>query len=313
MSTLIQPGPMALVRRHFQKAAAGFDAHAAVFETVGERLRERLDLLAIEPQCVLDLGCRSGYQLNDLQQRYPQARIVGADPAPGRADATGESWSRWLKRPWTSVRTSLQAPVNSPYRLACDPHSLPFPDASFDLIVSNLLLPWCHSPHRVFEEAARVLTPGGAFLFTSAGPDTLIEYRAAWAGIDSHLHGFGLIDMHDLGDTMMASGFAAPVLDRDNLRVDYPDIAALQNELRQLGATNIASGRRYGLMSPSVRRALDSATADGGRFAVTLELVQGHGWKGELQVPGRSVGDEYRISADTLRGSWNRDRGDESR
>ncbi len=309
MSTLIQPGPMALVRRHFQKAEAGFDAHAAVFESVGERLRERLDLLAIEPQRVLDLGCRSGYQLEELQRRYPQAQIVGADPAPGQTVARGESWSRWLRRPWTSVRTSLQAPANTPCTLACDPHALPFADGSFDLVVSNLLLPWCHSPHRVFEEVARILTNGGAFFFTSAGPDTLLEYRAAWATIDSHLHGFGLIDMHDLGDTLMASGFAAPVLDRDNLRVDYPSIRALQNELRELGAVNIANGRRYGLMSPSVRQALDSAAADDERFAVTLELVQGHGWKGELALPGRRTGDEYRVSADSLRGSWDRTRG----
>ncbi|MGQ7846811.1 methyltransferase domain-containing protein [Granulosicoccus sp. 3-233] len=308
MSLLIQPGPMSLVRRHFQKAAGGFDAHAAVFETVGERLRERLDLLAIEPTRVLDLGCRSGYQLDALQRRFPQAQIVGADPAPGPASTAGkpDSWSRWLRRPWRSVRTRLQAEPGSPETVACDPHALPFADGSFDLVVCNLLLPWCHSPHRVFEEVARILTGGGAFFFTSAGPDTLLEYRAAWATIDSHPHGFGLVDMHDLGDTLMASGFAAPVLDRDNLRVDYPSMGALQSELRELGALNIANGRRQGLMSPSVRQALDTAAADAERFAVTLELVQGHGWKGELDLPGRRAGDEYRVSIDSLRGSRGR-------
>ncbi len=311
MSTLIQPGPMSLVRQHFEKAGAGFGAHAAVFKAVAERLRERLDVLAIEPERVLDLGCRSGYQLAALQQRFPQAQIIGADPAPGpdsEAQERAESWSSWLRRPWRSVRSSLQSESTTPGRVACDPHALPFASGSFDLVVSNLLLPWCHAPHRVFEEVARVLKTGGAFFFTSAGPDTLLEYRAAWARIDSHLHGFGLIDMHDLGDSLMASGFAAPVLDRDNLRVEYPDVGALQRELQALGAANIANGRRYGLMSPSVRRALDSATADGERFAVTLELVQGHGWKGELEVPGRQSGGEYRVSIDSLRGS--RGRGD---
>jgi malonyl-CoA O-methyltransferase len=294
VSLLIQPGSTTLVRRSFQKAGQGFGAHAAVFEAVGERLQERLDLLAIKPLRVLELGCRSGYLLDALQQRYPAAQVIGVDPAPGPPAPTPGGWPRWLQRK-----------AKAPARVASDPHALPFADASFELVVSNLLLPWCHSPHRVFEEAARVLAAGGAFLFTSAGPDTLIEYRAAWAGIDSHMHSFGLIDMHDLGDTLMASGFAAPVLDRDNLNIDYPDIDALQQELQQLGAANVANGRRSGLMSPRVRGALRSSAGQG-RFAVTLELIHGHGWKGELLKKGNSTSDEYRISVDSLRGARKR-------
>ena len=143
-------------------------------------------------------------------------------------------------------------------------------------------------------------------MFTSAGPDTLIEYRSAWATIDSYLHDFGLIDMHDIGDTMMASGFAAPVLDRDTVKVDYPDVAALQHELRALGATNAASGRRPGLMSPTVRASLNQVTQRNERFVVSLELVQGHGWKGELHPSGKNTDDGYKVSVDELRGSWSR-------
>ena len=293
MSTLIQPAPIRHVRQQFLNVRDTFDGHAAVFETIGNRLQLRLELLAIEPKRVLDLGCRSGYQLEALQQRYPEAQVVGADPAPGTPGLMPGSWPSWLRR----------KPKFSE-RVACDPHELPFDDECFDLVVSNLMLPWCHAPHRVFEEVARVLAPGGAFMFTSAGPDTLIEYRAAWAGIDSYPHSFGLIDMHDLGDTLMASGFAAPVLDRDNLFVDYPDIDALQNELRCLGAANLAVGRRSGLMSGSVRQRLKDGLSEDGRFTVTLELVQGHGWKGELRPFVQSSGDDYKVSVDSLRGSW---------
>lgn len=293
MSSLIQPGPIELVRRQFQKSSAGFDAHAVVFETIGNRLLERLDLLAVQPDRVLELGCRSGYQLQALAERYPDAQVLGADPAPGTPARMPRSWPDWLRR---KSRT--------PQRIACDPHELPFADQSIDLVVSNLLLPWCRTPHRVFEEVARILTPGGAFLFTSAGPDTLLEYRAAWAGIDGYLHSFGLIDMHDLGDSMMAAGFAAPVLDRENLCIDYPGIDALQAELQQLGAGNIAAGRRPGLMSPQVRTQLLQAGSRGSRFPVTLELVNGHGWKGELRPAVQNSDDEYKVSVDTLRGSW---------
>ncbi|MFK8082072.1 MAG: methyltransferase domain-containing protein [Granulosicoccus sp.] len=294
MSTLIQPAPIDAVRRQFLKSLDSFDGHSAVFEAVSDRLLGRLELLAIKPERVLDLGCRTGYQLEALSQRYPDATIIGADPAPGKPARLPRSWPRWLRK----------ARLPDPSRIACDPHELPFATGSFDLVVSNLLLPWCHAPHRVFEEVARILAQDGAFMFTSAGPDTLMEYRRSWASVDSHLHGFGLIDMHDLGDTMMASGFAAPVLDRENLVVDYPDIASIQKELRCLGAANIAAGRRPGLMSHSVDASLDATVQGSARFPVTLELVQGHGWKGSLKSVTQASGD-VTVSVDTLRGSWN--------
>jgi malonyl-CoA O-methyltransferase len=293
MSSLIQPGSAVQVRRQFLKSQDEFDAHSAVFESVAQQLQERLGLLAIQPSRVLDLGCRTGYQLDALQEIYPDAQIVGCDLATRKPVALPRSWPDWLrKRP------------RSPERLICDPHELPFAPATFDLVVSNLLLPWSHSPHRVFEEAERILRPGGAFMFTTAGPDTLMEYRSAWAKIDSYMHSFGLIDMHDIGDSMMAAGFAAPVLDRDVLRVDYPSIRALQKELLSLGAANVASGRRLGLMAPGVIELLDSESADKGRFVVSLELVHGHGWKGELHLSGKNTDSEYKIPVDSLRGSW---------
>jgi malonyl-CoA O-methyltransferase len=264
-----------------------------VFESVSQQLQERLGLLAIQPVRVLDLGCRTGYQLDALQQMYPNAQIIGCDLAAKKEVELPSSWPSWLRR-------RPQGPV----RLTCDPHELPFAEATFDLVVSNLLLPWSHSPHRVFEEAARILKPGGAFMFTTAGPDTLMEYRAAWARVDSCVHSFGLIDMHDIGDSLMAAGFAAPVLDRDVLQVDYPSISALQKELRCLGAANVAGGRRLGLMAPAVLRSLDSLTSDKDRFVVSLELVHGHGWKGELHPSRKNTDSEFKIPADSLRGSW---------
>lgn len=293
MSSLIQPGSVVQVRRQFLKSQNEFDAHSAVFESVSQQLQERLGLLAIQPARVLDLGCRTGYQLDALQQMYPDSQIVGCDLAAQKPVSLPRSWPSWLrKRP------------QSPARLVCDPHELPFGTATFDLVVSNLLLPWSHSPHRVFEEAERILKPGGAFMFTTAGPDTLMEYRSAWASIDTFVHSFGLIDMHDIGDSMMAAGFAAPVFDRDVMQVDYPSVSALQKELRCLGAANIASGRRTGLMAPSVLGSLDSVSNTKNRFVVTLELVHGHGWKGELHPSRQNTNSEFKIPVESLRGSW---------
>ena len=286
MLSPIQPGQFELIQRHFADTNGAFDDHNAVLQETSDRMMSRLDLLAIEPTRVLDLGCRSGYQFDALQNRFPKAYVAGADPAP----AARTMPNRWWRRRAVS-------PI-----VCCDPHRLPFADGSFDLVISNMLLPWCRNPDQVFAETARVLADNGAFMFTAAGPDTLQEYAELWRSVDSAQHVFGLADMHKTGDEMLHAGFAAPVLDRENIVVDYASVDALQDELRQIGACNVANGRRAGLMSHSVRMKLREAQS-GDRFAVTLELVQGHGWKGGLTANRNNTSDEFSVSLDSLRQS----------
>jgi len=305
---MIQPLGIHQVRRAFVKSARTFADHSAVYDAVSARLMTRLDLLAIKPACVVDLGSRNGYQLQHLQERYPDAAVLGLDPGVG--DAAEGVVAKPLAQAslWQGLMRRWQA--NKPIQIAADPHRIPLPDASVDLVVSNLLLPWCHSPHAVFSEVSRIMKPGGAFLFSSAGPDTLKEYRAIWAQLDAHLHVFGLIDMHDLGDAMLQAGLAAPVLDRENLNVDYPSLAALQDELRAVGASNIAIGRRPGLMGrdvlPALAKRLDEARLPDERFSVTLELVQGHAWKDQLSNQRHNSGDEIRVPLEQV--GWARKR-----
>lgn len=282
----MQPDQFKAMQRQMAGTNGAFSSHNAVFQEISERMLARLDLLAIEPLKVLDLGCRDGYQLDALQSRFPKAYIVGTDAAGPQQQSPG----RW----WRRRQVNRVVPA--------DPHKLPFADGSFDLLVSNMVLPWCHDPKLVFAEAARVLAENGAFMFTSAGPDTLQEYVDLWEQIDTTQHVFGLVDMHKTGDELLSAGFAAPVLDRETILVDYASVDALQDELRKVGAGNVASGRRTGLMSSTVRNLLSKIAPDG-RFSVTLELVQGHGWKGALSSGRKNNADEYSVSLDSLRQS----------
>jgi len=285
MQPPIQPDRFEHVRRQFADVNGTFSRHNAIFQNTSERMLARMEVLAIKPLRVLDLGCRDGYQIKALQKQFPDAQVIGVDPASV-----------------TSMRRWWQRKSKNAAKLAADPHHLPFTDGSFDLVVSNLLLPWCHDPAGVFAEVERVLAENGAFMFTSAGPDTLQEYSDLWRGIDSTQHVFGLADLHQTGDELLNAGFNAPVLDREVITVDYPSIDALQDEMRHVGAANIACGRRIGLMASQMRKLL-RAQATGQRFAVTLELVQGHGWKGSLRQNRNNSSDEFSVSVDSLRQS----------
>lgn len=273
------------VAKQFDRVAARYDQHDAVMQQVADRLLSRLDYLAVQPSVVLDLGCGTGRVLVRLKQCFKKAQIIGVDCSQGMLTAASRRLGWWRR----------------PRLIPADAHNLPLASDSVDLIVSNLMLPWCQDPHQVFHEMHRVLKPGGAVLFSSCGPDTVIEYRKRIPSNDRAVHAFGLIDMHDLGDSMLSTGFSAPVLDRENIDVTYPSVAAFEEELRALGAANLAIGRRRGLIGTDLRKAIRRGLPRSERFHVTLELVQGHAWKAEQTDSATEAGGDFVISLDRVR------------
>ena len=274
------------VRAHFGRAAATYDAAAVLQKEVGARMMERLDVVRLAPARVLDLGCGTGDALGELAVRYPQAQRVAVDialPMLERARAkTGERRGAFarlasaLGAGWG--RTAPRAPVF----VAADMAALPLAPATFELAWSNLALQWQNDPAPAFAEVHRVLAVGGLFTFTTFGPDTLRELRAAFAAVDGHPHVSRFVDMHDLGDALVHAGFADPVMQMESITLTYDEPAAMLRDLKAIGATNAALGRARGLMGrrrfSRVLAALEAMRRDG-RIPSTWEVVYGHAWK----------------------------------
>jgi len=131
-------------------------------------------------------------------------------------------------------------------------------------------------------------------MLSTYGPDTLKELRAAFAASSRVRHVHSFVDMHDLGDMLVASGFAAPVMDMERLTLTYADLDALARELRASGQTYAGHDRRRGLMGRDTWRRLADAYEGGrmhGKLPATIEIVYGHAWKGEPRVAsdGRKI------------------------
>jgi malonyl-CoA O-methyltransferase len=262
------------LRRRFDRAAPGFDAAAVLHQEVRDILLERLGFTALDPRVVLDAGAGTGHASRALKRRYPRARVIALDASLGMLKVAGRQLS-WLRRF---------------DRVCADAHRLPFADGSVDLIVSNLMLPWC-DPDAVFAECRRVLAPRGLLSFTSFGPDTLRELREAVKSTDANLAVGRFIDMHDLGDALVRAGFAAPVLDVDTYTLTYSDMGGLMTDLKALGAQHALVGwpRKHGGHEASVLRANYESHRRDGRLPATCEVVFVQAWSPTVSAarPGR--------------------------
>ena len=275
------------VRKSFDKAARTYDQAAAVATEIRNRLLERLDIVKLQPKAILDLGAGTGRSSKELRHRYRGAEVIALDLSPGML-AQAERRQAWLRR---------FDPVIG------DAHRLPVKDASVELVFSNLMLEWCHDPDAVFQEIRRVLKPGGLLTFTTLGPDTLRELREGWRKIDPYTRVHRFIDMHDLGDALMRAGLAEPVMDTERLTVTYPDVDTLMKELTASGSSNVAHGRPRGLTTKARLQALRDAVRGeprAGALPVSVEVVYGHAWAGELRRPQRAGG-EIRIPVSSLK------------
>ena len=261
-------------RRRFDRAAPTYAQAARLESEVGARMLERLDYVKLAPRRVLDAG--SGPPQRALGRRYPKAEVVAVDFALGML-RMGKK--RLFER-------------KAPKAVAADIARLPVASGSIDLVWSNMALHWAADPLEALKEFHRVLAVGGLLMLSTLGPDTLAELRAA-AG-EGRVHRFA--DMHDVGDMLVAAGFADPVMDMERLCIEYPAGGALIADLRASGQTHAGTARARGLAGPRFRARLEAGLAaqrerSGGKLAVSYEVVYGHAWKAapKRAADGRSI------------------------
>jgi len=280
------------VRRNFGRAAASYEEHDVLQREVQDDLLARLDFYLDKPACVLDVGAGPGRGTALLKKRYPKARVIALDMAvPMLRKARQHSQ---MLRPFA--------------RVAGEATRLPLVDHSVDVLHANLCFQWCDELAPLFNECVRVLKPGGFLVFSTFGPDTLRELRAAWAGNDDAPHVARFLDMHDVGDAMLAAGLRDPVLSVSRYTLTYEQPQGLLRDLKGLGATNADSTRDRGLTGRKRYRqmleAYEALRVDG-RIPATWEVVTAHAWGPPPGQPRRlpSGGEMASFSVDQLRGS----------
>lgn len=104
---------------------------------------------------VLDCGCGEGYVSRELAQK--NNKVVGID------------LSEYI------IKAAKMAAIGDEDYIRGDARQMPFPDESFDCVVSNFLLVELEEPEVFIKEVRRVLKPNGRFIFQTLHPSLFIS------------------------------------------------------------------------------------------------------------------------------------------
>ena len=238
---------------------------------VARRMGERLEIVRLRPERVIDWWGFLGAGSEVLQRVYPKAERLVVEPDPALCARSAAA----AVRPWWSARGWGHAPT----AVALDSDDL---RAGAQLVWANMMLHAVADPPALFERWERLLAVDGFVMFSCLGPGTLKELRDLYRHLGRPVPTPDFIDMHDLGDMMVAAGFADPVMDQETLTLRWTDSEALLRELRALGR-NTRPGRPAGLRTRLWRSelvdALESLRGPDGSLGLSFEIAYGHAFK----------------------------------
>lgn len=257
---------------------------------VARRMAERLEIIRLKPQAVLEWWGFSGAGTSLLTQAYPRARRLIVEPT----EALRERGRLALKAPWWSAQ-HWRTPA---FSVVAPDDVIP---ASVQLVWANMMLHASVDPAALIARWQRALAVDGFVMFSCLGPGTLRELRELYRrqGWPPAMAEF--VDMHDLGDMLVHAGFADPVMDQEVLTLSWDSPQAMLRELEGLGA-NASPDRFSGLRTPRWRERLlaelQQLARPDGRIHMPFEIAYGHAFKAP---PRAALAAETRVSLEDMR------------
>lgn len=218
------------VERQFSRAANTYDDAARVQYLMSDRLLQLASTYLSETiSSILDLGCGTGYSMEQLQKKIPGSKITGLDLSHNMLTRARDRLPNAL---------FIQADMEQ-FR----------PAQRFDLVFSNASVQWCDL-ESVLETARKSLNPGGLFVYSSFGPDTHLEIARAWdMAHPGRVHHIDFLNESDHLLALKEAGFEILNHRRQLMQPRFDSTGAMLSSVKRTGATNASSLRDKGLLS----------------------------------------------------------------
>ena len=273
--------PITVFDRHILKlrrdrAASRASEFNFLFAETADRLADRLEDTTRNFPHAVDLGCHSGELAQILAASSRVETLHQADISYRYAKAARD--------------------LNGRSSMVADEEFLPFAEGSLDLILSNLSLHWVNDLPGMLLQARRALKSDGLFLASMLGGETLKDLREALMTAEAEEEGgvsprvSPFVDVKDAGALLQRSGFALPVVDADDITIDYPDALKLMRDLSGMGESNIVAKRskKFTKRSTLARAAAIYHERHGreeGRVHAKFQVIYLTGWAPDESQP----------------------------
>ncbi|MBH44652.1 MAG: malonyl-[acyl-carrier protein] O-methyltransferase BioC [Gammaproteobacteria bacterium] len=250
------------ILKSFNKRAKKYDEYSIIQREVADRLIDRIKMIKINPKKILDIGSGTGYLSNKLKIIFPQSEIICLDLSSQMLNISKKKYPNLL-------------------HLVADAEDLPFKDSSFDFVLSSFTFHWCKDIDKLLSTIIKILNEKGLLIFTTVGPDTLIELNNIFKEIDNEQHVNDFLDMHIYGDMLLSQGYEDPVVDVEKIKLEYPNLNTAINSLRETGSNVLLKDktRKSNMKIKEKYRKFYKNNDYKDIFPITYELIYATAWK----------------------------------
>jgi len=242
------------IQNNFNRFAGSYDKYAIVQKEIAKRLYKKLSIINPLSNLVLELGAGTGLLSDIINENNLKNKLITTDFALNSL--------------------SINNDKNS---ICLDSHYLPFKPKIANIVISNLMMQWCNL-EAVALEAQRVLTNDGLFIFSTFGPQTLTELKQSWSEVDNKTHANNFMDMHDIGDKLLALGFSGVVVESEIITLTYEKAMDILLDLKNIGAQNINAKNITKSNLKSMFKNYEKFRTNG-KLPISYEVIYAHGFK----------------------------------
>ncbi|KAF5332008.1 hypothetical protein D9758_014578 [Tetrapyrgos nigripes] len=244
-----------------------------VRDEIADRMMERLEDIKRKFATIVDLGSGPGHFSKLLDPETTQKAIMIDSSEKLLHRDSDSDFDVQVERIHADEENLLQV---------LEPNSQ-------EAIVSCLSLHWINDLPGILVQIREALKPDGLFLGAMFGGETLFELRTSLqlaevereGGISPHVS--PMTETQDVSNLLGRAGFTLLTVDIDEVKVTYPSMWELMDDLRDMGESNAILGRRHFIK----RDTLAAASAiykelhgnEDGTIPATFQVVFMIGWK----------------------------------
>ncbi|KAG9024537.1 hypothetical protein FRB95_011375 [Tulasnella sp. JGI-2019a] len=250
-------------------------------DEVADRVIERFADIKKELRDILDLGSGPGHFTKLIESKTYDRKVTMMDMS-----------EKMLKRDIATQDFEVSVTQDTGDEESLLEH---VPRNSFDAVVSCLSLHWVNDLPGALIQIKESLRPDGVFIGAILGGDTLFELRTSLQLAETEREGgisprvSPMTETNDISNLMGRAGFNLLTVDTDEVKIAYPSMWELLEDLRDMGESNAVIGRRPFLhrdtllAASSIYKELHGH--EDGSVPATFQVIYMIGWKPSPEQP----------------------------